>query len=930
MIHFRLRFQIKLLVLTFLIITMRSGSDYIMAQTAPGQIEANAILLADAAPLPFIRIIIIETETAYETDASGRFRFSIPETGHYTFRIISNSGIIHQRHNITHDGQSLTLRIASGSEGTTEITGERGLIVRGIRDRTNLSRYSLEQEEMRRLPGAYGDSLKAVQTLPGISPALPVGVLPSVDLISFVGLEGFSGIPYSNSSSGFLVIRGSGARGNQFLFDGFKIQYPFHLGDQASVLNNDMIHGVDVYTGTYPVRYGNATGGIVSIRGPEEVSRPGGHVNVATFLSDAHFETPFLNNGFIVAAVRKSYPNYALLAAYPEGIPPNAKYANYEDGQLKIHLESDSGNHSLDLVYFGARDRLDYTRSVAEADRNSEDSPLFIGGIDAGGFAGGGGAGFDANTDSRPPVGLDRRFNTTGGRYNYKTSFSQSSVQIQTSRFKEDFELAFDSPATGEKLFEFEVLNARREFELRSDHILEILPEHIYLETGAEAWWYRWELSLDNLSPRQSFNPDTPDFVETINQLIDSNRTFRALYDGDRTEFKTTAAFAELELLFWRLRLTPGIRSDFYSLSNSTGISPRMGVELSIEETGTLLMASASRHFNLPPGLEQVSQEAGNPFLKMEEADHVTAGIEQDLGKDWLVKVEFFRNTFRNLVVSDSSIVRPYSVRQNKRDLAEIPNELIAEPLEARPLFFSNKGTGFSEGAELFLRKKRRPGAAGWFGWLSYTYSETRRNNHQPRLNDEERAEKNRNNLNREALAYFPIDKHALIYYDTGEYEFIYDNDKEELYDLDRTHQVSLVLNYRWNPSWQIGLRFRYLSGTPFTPITSAEGFGDVFRTYIPEYSEFYQSERLPDFHQLDIRIDRFHNYEWGYFNYYIEFINIYARRNVERYDFNFLYPYVPGFNPEPSYESTYIEIPGSGGKKTRIPLINIGMEIRF
>src|SRR5690606_28363446 len=100
--------------------------------------------------------------------------------------------------------------------------------------------------------------------------------------------------PYSNSLSGFLVMRGAGALSNRFYLDGFAIQYPYHLGDQASVLNNEFIKAVDLYTGALPARYGNATGGIIAVEGPsiDTVKKLGGRINVSLFASDIYLATP--------------------------------------------------------------------------------------------------------------------------------------------------------------------------------------------------------------------------------------------------------------------------------------------------------------------------------------------------------------------------------------------------------------------------------------------------------------------------------------------------------------------------------------------------------------------------------------------------------------------------------------------------------------
>ena len=318
----------------------------------------------------------------------------------------------------------------------------------------------------------------------------------------------------------------------------------------------------------------------------------------------------------------------------------------------------------------------------------------------------------------------------------------------------------------------------------------------------------------------------------------------------------------------------------------------------------------------------------------MEEADRSAAGIEQKIGKLWLFKVEFFRNIFRNLVVEDRFAVVPYSPRTNLREQVQKTAEVATDPFENRFLNFSNDGTGWSEGFEIYIKKSRPSRANGWFGWISYTNSLTKRNNHQTRLTDDENQDLVSRNQTRQVVAYLEQNNAFWNYYDTGELEFFYDNDREELYDLDRTHELSLVLNYKIDAEWQIGARWRYATNTPYTPIV---GNGDTFNlpilgrpTFLAKYSDRYNSDRLHPVHQLDIRIDRFLNYDWGYANYYLELINFYARRNPESQSFDFLSPYNRGSNPATTYASTYIETPTGGGRKLLLPLINVGLELKF
>ena len=882
-------------------------------------------------PAPDARISVPELRVAAVADGAGRFQLSVSRGGYFAIRVDLENRAWFLRQRLA-KGESLNLILAArdGDPAERGAGKEEGgsVTVEGMKDRTRLSRYRLSRDEIRRLPGAYGDSLRAVTALPGVSPAQPPASLPSVNVLGGGG-GGRLGLspPYRNSFvSGFLVLRGAGPLANSFLFDGFKIQYPFHLGDQSSVINNEMIRTLDIYTGTFPARFGDASGGVISISGPEEVKRFSGHVNLALFLADAYFETP-IGPGFLAASGRRSYPNYTLLKAYPDAIPPNAKYASYSDGQSKLVWDAARG-HRISAVFFGAKDVQRYTRSVGEASR------------DEGGAFGlnlSGAGAVDPNSDTRPPIDLERGFVTSGVRYDARlSSNAHNSLLMQVSDFREDFRLDFRSPLTGESIFAFQVLDAKHELQAREELTYALGRDFALARVGAEWSRRRWELSLANLSPRQSTNPSTPNFVETINRLVDQNRTFRALYDGDRTSYDIQSTYAELEITWGRVRFLPGMRTDYFSLSGSTGLGPRLAAELPIGRTPWTVLAGAGRHFSVPGSLEQVSIESGNPFLGMERADRAAAGVELKVGQ-WLFKAEAFQNLYSNLVVADSYEHRALEPRVNRRDLAEKQADLAARPVEARPLFYSNDGTGWSQGIEVHLKKTRPTDKDGWFGWVSYTYSLSKRNNHQPRLTDDEANKLALRDQSRHVLSVTHFSPLDLVYYDSGELEAFYDNDREELYDLDRTHQASVVLNYRFNSRHQIGVRWRYADNVPVTPIVSSEtvaGGGILNRpTFIPKYSTAYNSMRLAPTHQMDVRYDYFMRYSFGYANYFIELINAYARRNEESQQlssFSFLYPYNRGVNPAPGYESTYIETPIGGGRNLRLPLINIGLEIKF
>ena len=102
-------------------------------------------------------------------------------------------------------------------------------------------------------------------------------------------------------------------------------------------------------------------------------------------------------------------------------------------------------------------------------------------------------------------------------------------------------------------------------------------------------------------------------------------------------------------------------------------------------------------------------------------------------------------------------------------------------------------------------------------------------------------------------------------------------------FDFDRTHNVILIGGYKFSKKWQVGLKFQYASGNPYTPIVGAvQKHGQWY-----VIDGLYNSTRYPDFHKLDIRIDRvFHFQNWT-LQIYLDLWNVYNRKNVLDYYYN-------------------------------------------
>jgi hypothetical protein len=103
----------------------------------------------------------------------------------------------------------------------------------------------------------------------------------------------------------------------------------------------------------------------------------------------------------------------------------------------------------------------------------------------------------------------------------------------------------------------------------------------------------------------------------------------------------------------------------------------------------------------------------------------------------------------------------------------------------------------------------------------------------------------------------------------------------------DVRHTISLTGGYRIGKRWEIGVKWRFLSGRPYTPFdpdASAEEY-DLTGRGVPDYDRL-NAERVPAYHRLDVRIDRRFAFEGWNAVVYVDVQNVYDRTNV--YDYRY------------------------------------------
>ena len=205
-------------------------------------------------------------------------------------------------------------------------------VVREERPRTEVTRISLHEQEIREVPGTQGDPFRVVMLMPGVGSIA-------------------SGISYP-------VVRGSQPAATGFFLDGVRIPMLYHLLLGPAVVHPDFIDTVDFYPGTPPVQFGRVLGGAVEGR----LSRPREdrlHFTAYADLinSGGFIEYPFKETGTSVSlAGRVSYS--ALLISLGANLlsEPSAEKARANFWDYQARVEQKVGEGRLRLFALGSSD----------------------------------------------------------------------------------------------------------------------------------------------------------------------------------------------------------------------------------------------------------------------------------------------------------------------------------------------------------------------------------------------------------------------------------------------------------------------------------------------------------------------------------------------------------------------------------------------
>lgn len=301
--------------------------------------------------------------------------------------------------------------------------------------------------------------------------------------------------------------------------------------------------------------------------------------------------------------------------------------------------------------------------------------------------------------------------------------------------------------------------------------------------------------------------------------------------------FWRMGGFAQISRRFFdsRLGMSAGLRTDLNTFTTGGDnpfktLSPRLAFSYVLAERWTA-SASVGRYYKIPPytilGFTDNNGVLVNKASHYLRSDHYIAGLEFLPSKTLRFTAEVFYKAYDNVPVS---VRNGISLSNLGSDFNVLGNEAVI-----------TTGKGRAYGFELFAQQKLTD---RFFGILSYTF--------------------------------------YLSEYNGRNMEFVPSS-------WDNRHLLSATMGYKLPRNWEVGLKFRYQGGAPYTPFDEAASQLNYLSRGqgILDYSKL-NTLRLRSFNSSDIRIDKKWNFRRTTIDLFLDVINYYLAKSSEPDSYTF------------------------------------------
>jgi hypothetical protein len=330
----------KALIFTFLFLS----SFQLFSQ---GTIKGKVIDGKTRQALPFVSILILNTQKGGTTDDNGFFSISNTALGYFKLQasFVGYETVITEDYLVTNDKVPFVkIALFEATSNLDEVVIKSKLFKKSIV--SPLSLQTLSVVEIEKNPGGNRDILKVIQSLPGVA-----------------------------SNPGFrndIIVRGGATSENKFYVDGIEVPVINHFqtqgasGGPVGIINADLIRKVDFYSSAFPANRGNALSSVIEFT--QKNGNPTSLNTRATLgTSDAGItlDGPIGKNTTFIASVRQSYLQYLFKLIKLPFLP------TYNDFQINVKTELEN-NDEISIIALGAIDNFELNEGVNDGVTDEE------------------------------------------------------------------------------------------------------------------------------------------------------------------------------------------------------------------------------------------------------------------------------------------------------------------------------------------------------------------------------------------------------------------------------------------------------------------------------------------------------------------------------------------------------------------------------
>ena len=682
-------------------------------------------------------------------------------------------------------------------------------------------------------------------------------ILPGASEDVLRTLQSLPGVLSPNDFSSQLIVRGSGPDQNLIIMDNVEIFNPYRLYGVISMFNPDAVSDVNLISGGFPAKYGDRLSAVLDVTNREGDSKKyfSGNINASIIDANLVFEgkNPFNLNGSWLVNSRRTYYDLIIEPFVKNAglVDENVTFPNFYDFQTKIVIGPYNGHKFLfNGIY--SRDGVDV---LSANNRKTPDS------VDV------------YNVTKNDVLGLSWHYAPNRNLFNkfifswYRNSGATNfdSQILDPSLNRDDFkEIIPDTLSPYLLNFKFDADFSFRKYSV-DDKFTYLWSENVF-EAGA---------GVDFMQTLVNFKFKLDPELEAI---FSSNPQFRAvLKDLKNTRsYNRYRIFAQNNFkIYDNLFIQPSLRFDYYDILDKVYLAPRVSLSYGIDEV-TALRAVFGVYFQ-SPGYEKIVDQnvlydLSDRYTKQLDAEnalHYVLGIERWLSSEWSLRFEGYYKSFNNLIkqkiVQGTSYFTEAVPGKDPRFVSGWTRPILisGDSLTQIPV---NDSYGESYGLELFLSKKNIMNESRLSGWISYSLAWANR----------------------------------------------FEESEKLPFRFDQRNTINVVLNYQINSWLDVGLRWQYGSGFPFTEpvgikprIILADNNLDgkpetpIIATrknssnpneheviYDIDFANNKLNARKPEYHRLDIRLTAITEF-WGLnWSFYLDVINAYNKSNIIAYDY--------------------------------------------